>query len=199
MTISVNLTKILLHYRNKDKLNEKVLRTAAAYLGCHQDNVALNSTTEGLSLVYIGIQLLPGTEVLTSIHDHYASDRILFFKAKHSQVTIKKIKLYESPAEATEQEIVKNIKENISSQTRLLALKEEGAIFLLVPLNNKGLESAYLTLREQAPLKTYFSCYQVPENRFYPGLYENLLEKYNFSKAIYVREAIEREFFDKQS
>ncbi len=66
--------------------------------------------------------MLPGTKVLTSIHDHYASDRILFFKAKHSQVTIKKIKLYESPAEATEQEIVKNIKENISSQTRLLAL-----------------------------------------------------------------------------
>ncbi len=42
-----------LYYRNKDKLNEKVLRTAAAYLGCHPDNVALtNSTTEGLSLVY---------------------------------------------------------------------------------------------------------------------------------------------------
>ncbi|MCZ6913949.1 MAG: methyltransferase domain-containing protein [Rickettsia endosymbiont of Ixodes persulcatus] len=78
-------------------------------------------------------------------------------------------------------------------------LKEGGAIFLLVPLNNKWLESTYLNLREQDPWKTYFSCYQAPENRFYPGLYEKLLEKYNFSKAIYERETIEKEFFDKQS
>jgi selenocysteine lyase/cysteine desulfurase len=112
-----------LFYRDKDALNEKVLQAAADYLASHPDNIALtNSTTEGLSLVYIGFKLDPGDEILTSVHDHYASDKILFFKAKHSQTIVKKIELYKNPSEVTEQEIIENIKKNINDKTRLLAL-----------------------------------------------------------------------------
>lgn len=112
-----------LFYRNKDTLNEKVLLAAADYLGCHPSDIALtNSTTEGLSLVYMGFRFCSGDEVLTSTHDHYASDRILLFKSKHIPISIKKIKLYENPQEVTVQEIIENIKKNISSKTRLLAL-----------------------------------------------------------------------------
>ncbi|MFZ0218851.1 MAG: aminotransferase class V-fold PLP-dependent enzyme [Candidatus Aquirickettsiella sp.] len=112
-----------LFYRSKDSLNEKVLQAAADYLVSHPDNIALtNNTTEGLALVYMGFKLNPGDEILTSIHDHYASDKILFFKAKHSSAIVKKIELYKNPAEVTEQEIIENIKKNITIKTRLLAL-----------------------------------------------------------------------------
>lgn len=112
-----------LFYRNKDLLNEKVLQAAADYLLSHPDNIALtNNTTEGLALVYMGFKLDAGDEILTSIHDHYASDKILFFKAKHSGAIVKKIELYRNPAEVTEQEIIKNLKKNINAKTRLLAL-----------------------------------------------------------------------------
>ncbi|MFM2322876.1 MAG: hypothetical protein RLZZ225_1029 [Pseudomonadota bacterium] len=112
-----------LFYRYKDALNEKVLQAAADYLASHPDNIALtNSTTEGLSLVYMGFKLNPGDEILTSIHDHYASDKILFFKAQHSQAIVKKIELYKNPVKVNEQEIIANIKKNITDKTRLLAL-----------------------------------------------------------------------------
>lgn len=112
-----------LFYRSKDLLNEKVLRAAANYLMAHPDNIVLtNNTTEGLSLVYIGFKLEPGEEILTSIHDHYASDKILFFKVKHSNAILKKIELYKNPSEVTELEIIENIKKNITIKTRLLAL-----------------------------------------------------------------------------
>lgn len=112
-----------LFYRSKDLLNEDVLRAAANYLVTHADNIALtNSTTEGLSLVYMGFKLEPGEEILTSTHDHYASDKILFFKAKQSHAIVKKIELYKHPSAVTEQEIIENIKKNITIKTRLLAL-----------------------------------------------------------------------------
>ncbi|MEN9916210.1 MAG: hypothetical protein RLY40_142 [Pseudomonadota bacterium] len=112
-----------LFYRSKDLLNEETLQSAANYLVTHPDNIVLtNNTTEGLSLVYIGFKLEPGEEILTSIHDHYASDKILFFKAKHSDVIVKKIELYKNPSEVTDHEIIENIKKNINDKTRLLAL-----------------------------------------------------------------------------
>ncbi|HKY91966.1 MAG TPA: twin-arginine translocation signal domain-containing protein, partial [Nevskiaceae bacterium] len=47
-------------------------RAAAEYIGGHPDEIALvDSTTTGLALVYNGLALKPGDEVLTTTHDHY--------------------------------------------------------------------------------------------------------------------------------
>lgn len=85
----------------------------------------------------------------------------------------------------------------ISDMTR--CLKEKGSIFLLVPLNNERLSTIFSVLREETAWKNYFSDYEPPKNKFYSGLYENLMEKNNFSAIRYVRETIERDFLDKIS
>src|SRR5438477_9306154 len=49
----------------------KVREEIAAYLGGKEDEIALTpNTTTGLALVYHGLPLKPGDEVLTTAHDH---------------------------------------------------------------------------------------------------------------------------------
>ena len=51
---------------------------AAAYLGVQPSNLAfVDSTTMGLAMVYSGLKLEPGDEVLTTEHDHYATHESL--------------------------------------------------------------------------------------------------------------------------
>src|SRR5437763_1352580 len=50
----------------------RVQQAAAQYLGGRPDEVALtDSTTTGLALIYNGLTLTPGDEILTTTHDHY--------------------------------------------------------------------------------------------------------------------------------
>ena len=54
-------------------LPRKVQVAIAHYLGGQPDDIALTrSTTEGLALVYHGLPLKAGDEVLTTVHDHYS-------------------------------------------------------------------------------------------------------------------------------
>ncbi|MDQ3494228.1 MAG: aminotransferase class V-fold PLP-dependent enzyme [Pseudomonadota bacterium] len=51
----------------------QVRAAAAGYLGGGVDEVALTrSTTESLALIYHGLPLRAGDEVLTTAHDHYS-------------------------------------------------------------------------------------------------------------------------------
>ena len=47
-------------------------RAAADYIGGRPEDIALvDSTTEGLALIYHGLPLKPGDEILTTTHDHF--------------------------------------------------------------------------------------------------------------------------------
>src|SRR3954451_11643432 len=60
------------------KQEAKVLRAAADYLGTAPTAIALTgSTTMGLGLLYGGLQLRPGQDILTTTHDHYSTDTFL--------------------------------------------------------------------------------------------------------------------------
>ena len=51
----------------------QVNTTIGRYLGARAQDVAITrSTTEGLALVYHGLPLKAGDEVLTTLHDHYS-------------------------------------------------------------------------------------------------------------------------------
>ena len=53
-------------------LGRRACAAAAAYIGGHEREVALvPNTTTGLGLVYHGLQLEPGDEVLTTTHEHF--------------------------------------------------------------------------------------------------------------------------------
>lgn len=98
-------------------------QSAADYLGTSPEQIALtDSTTMGLGLLYSGLQLKPGQEVLTTNHDHYATHASLQTKAETSGAVIRKIPLYSSSADASSEEIVRNIVSALTSKTRVLAV-----------------------------------------------------------------------------
>ncbi len=50
----------------------QVQRRAASYVGGRPEEIALtDSTTQGLALIYMGLSLGPGDEILCTTHDHY--------------------------------------------------------------------------------------------------------------------------------
>ena len=59
-----------------------VLRSAAAYLGGDPRDIALtDSTTMGLGLLYTGVDLQAGQEIITTTHDFYATHEALRYAA----------------------------------------------------------------------------------------------------------------------
>lgn len=96
---------------------------AADYLGGGVDHVALtDSTTMGIALVYHGLLLDEGDEVLTTEHDYYATHEALRQAAHRTGATVRRFSLFEGVKEASEEQIVGRITRAITPQTRLLAL-----------------------------------------------------------------------------
>lgn len=102
---------------------DEVRRAAAEYLGGKPDEVALvRSTTEGLALVYSGMALRPGQEVLTTVHDHYSHHESVRLAARRSGASVRKVALYDRPAEAREDEIVDRLRRALRPATRAVGV-----------------------------------------------------------------------------
>ncbi len=109
--------------RHSTERSDATIRAAAGYLGAERDDVALtDSTTMGLGLLYNGLELRPGDDVLTTDHDYYVTHEALRQAAAGSGATVRKIPLYEEIEDASEQEIVGRIVSAIRPETRALAL-----------------------------------------------------------------------------
>ena len=110
----------------REQLNgheNKVLEAASEYLGANPADIALtDSTTMGLGLVYNGLKLLPGQQILTTQHDYYATHESLRLAAERSGAQIREIQLYQQEQTVTPDEIVTNIASAIVPETRVLAL-----------------------------------------------------------------------------
>ena len=82
-------------FENEEKQEANVLRSAADYLGVHPNDIALtDSTTMGLGLLYGGLTLREGQEVLTTIHDHYSTETSLRLRAERTGAFVRQIPLY---------------------------------------------------------------------------------------------------------
>ncbi len=110
--------------RHDDERPEgKVLATAAEYLGVRANEIALtDSTTMGLGLMYAGIKLRAGQEILQTTHDHYSTNTSLDFRAARTGATVRRIALYQDAARAGVDEIVGAIRGAITPATRVLAV-----------------------------------------------------------------------------
>jgi isopenicillin-N epimerase len=110
-------------HRNGDRLEANVLRAAGSYLSARPVDIALtDSTTMGLGLLYGGLSLRSGDDVVTTTHDFYATHEALRLAAERSGATVRRIPLYRDPARATEEEIVGNVTRAIAPNTRVVAL-----------------------------------------------------------------------------
>jgi len=110
-------------HENIEHLERELRESAAAYLGGQPDEVAITgNTTTGLAMLYAGLPLARGQEIVTTTHDHYATHESLRLRAVHSGATFRKVTLYATPAAATEDEIISNLVKAVGPHTRAVAV-----------------------------------------------------------------------------
>ncbi len=101
----------------------RVQAEIANYLGGRADEVCLTgSTTEGLALVYHGLPLRPGDEVLCTTHDHYSHHESIRLATDRAGATMRKIALFEDAADASVDSLVQRLLAGIGPKTRIVGL-----------------------------------------------------------------------------
>ena len=101
----------------------RVQQAAAAYIGGKPEEVALtDSTTQGLALIYQGLTLKPGDEILTTTHDHYVHHESIRLAVEKAGASWRRIPLYDDPVAASADEMVHRLKRAIGPYTRAVGL-----------------------------------------------------------------------------
>ncbi len=101
----------------------RIQSAAAEYLGGKPEEVAVtNSTTMGLALVYHGLPLKVGQEILTTAHDHFVHHESVRLSAERAGVTVKKIALFDDIKSVSELEILGRIRTAITPKTRVVGV-----------------------------------------------------------------------------
>jgi selenocysteine lyase/cysteine desulfurase len=112
------------YIRQFEAKNEwEVLSAASEYLGASPDDIALtDSTTMGLGLLYGGLTLRQGQEILTTAHDHYSTETSLAHRAKRTGASVRRVKLYDRAAEASASQMVDTLIQSVRPETRIVAV-----------------------------------------------------------------------------
>jgi selenocysteine lyase/cysteine desulfurase len=106
-------------HAHEGELEDAVGAAAANYLQVPAAQIAYtDSTTMGLALVYGGLRLAPGDEVLTTTHDFYSTHEAL----RLSGANVRRVTLYEDPAKASADEMVERMQAAITPRTKVLAV-----------------------------------------------------------------------------
>jgi len=104
-------------------VQSRVREAAAAYLGGKPEEVCLTqNTTTSLALVYHGLPLKPGQEILTTHHDHTSHHLSIEYAAQRTGATFRKIPLFADPAKATVDEIVGRVRAGVKPATRVVGI-----------------------------------------------------------------------------
>jgi selenocysteine lyase/cysteine desulfurase len=84
--------------------------------------VFTRSTTDGLGLLYGGLRLRAGQEVVTTTHDFYSTHEALRLRAERTGASVRRITLYQDPAAVTTDRLVAAVRRGLGPRTRVLAL-----------------------------------------------------------------------------
>ena len=100
-----------------------VLQAAAGYLSVDPTEIALtDSTTMGLGLLYGGLTLNRGQEILTTTHDHYSTETSLRHRAERTGASVRRVALYTDLRRISQESLVETLVKEIRSQTRIVAV-----------------------------------------------------------------------------
>lgn len=109
--------------KNMFEMPGRIQASVAEYLGGQPNEVAItNSTTMGLSLVYQGLLLKAGQEILTTTHDHFVHHEAVRLAAELAGASMKKIALFDDIKNVSEQDIVGRITKAINQRTRVVGI-----------------------------------------------------------------------------
>ncbi|MDQ0703461.1 selenocysteine lyase/cysteine desulfurase [Pseudomonas sp. W3I7] len=105
------------------KREGQVREWAGRYLNAQPAQIALTgSTSEGLAMIYGGIKLRPDQEILTTEHEHYATQNVLDFRVARQGTQVRRIRLFEQASQVSSDEVLGNIKRAIRPTTRVLGM-----------------------------------------------------------------------------
>lgn len=105
------------------KREAEVRRWAGRYLQAKPGQIALTgSTSEGLAMIYGGLHVRPDQEILTTVHEHYATEYSLNFRVAKQGTQVRKISLFKDPHWVSKDEILGSIKRSIRPNTRVLGM-----------------------------------------------------------------------------
>jgi isopenicillin-N epimerase len=108
---------------HNEVMQGRAREAAAAYLGGCAEEVALtDSTTMGLGLLYAGLHLRRGQEVLTTSNGYFVTHEALRVASERSGARVRYIDLYEHGEEVSGEELTDRITRAIAPHTRALAL-----------------------------------------------------------------------------
>ncbi|WP_213941664.1 aminotransferase class V-fold PLP-dependent enzyme [Pseudomonas sp. dw_612] len=106
-----------------EQREEDVRVWAGRYLQADAKQIALTgSTTEGLAMIYGGVHVRPDQEILTTVHEHYATHTILDLRTQRDGTQVRKLRLFKDPQTVTKEEILTAIDQGIKPETRLLGM-----------------------------------------------------------------------------
>src|SRR4029453_517434 len=106
---------------DSENLQSRVREVAAAYLGGKHEAISLTQNpTTGLALIYLGLPLKPGNEVLCTEHDHVVHHQSIRFACDRSGATYRKIPLFTQSSKASADEIVGRIRDAVRPSTRVV-------------------------------------------------------------------------------
>ncbi len=104
-------------------LQVQVCEAAADYIGGKREDIAVTgNTTTGLALVYHGLVLKPGDEVLTTEHDHYSHLESIRLATERAGASMRQIALFDDPAQASSGTIVERLRAAIRPATRAVGI-----------------------------------------------------------------------------
>ena len=107
----------------QDPFPVRVQKAAAGYVGGRPEEIALtDSTTQGLAIIYQGLTLKPGDEVLCTTHDHYVHHEAIRLAVEKSGATSRRVPLYDDPVHASADEMVHRLKAAIGPYTRVVGI-----------------------------------------------------------------------------
>lgn len=113
-------TDAYLHERDRE---QEARHAAGQYLGARTDDIALtDSTTMSLGLLYSGLRLKPGQDVVTTEHDFYSTHEGLRLLAERTGAKVRRVRLYEDPPQASADQIVERLRKAVGPRTRVVAI-----------------------------------------------------------------------------
>jgi len=107
----------------KEQLWRRVCAAAAGYIGGAPDEVALTcNTTMGLALLYNGLRLKPGQEILTTTHDHYSHHESIRLAAEKWGGSVRKVPLYDTGATVSVDQVVSRLRAAVTPAVRVIGV-----------------------------------------------------------------------------
>ncbi|HZG78658.1 MAG TPA: aminotransferase class V-fold PLP-dependent enzyme [Paenibacillus sp.] len=108
--------------KNEVKFAEACRKAAANYFGVedHKRITLVDSTTVGLGIVYTGLNIQQGREILTSEHNYYSQQEAIKQLADRTGCTFREVKYYDDIHTVTADEMVSNIMSEVTDKTRVI-------------------------------------------------------------------------------